>query len=50
MSPEMLEILHAKVKLAVLSEGKGLVTRSFADNGRELVHGRQISDLMYSDE
>ena len=38
----VLEIPHARVELAVLSEHKGSVTKSFADNGRELVHGNQI--------
>ena len=38
----VLEIPHARVELAVFSEDKGSVTKSFADNGRELVHGNQI--------
>ena len=38
----VLEIPHAKVELAVYSENKGSVTRSFAENGRELVHGNQM--------
>ena len=36
----VLEIPHARVE--VLSKHKGSVTKSFADNGRELVHGNQI--------
>ncbi len=38
----VLEIPHARVDLAVFSQGKGSVTKSFADNGRELVHGNQM--------
>ena len=38
----VLEIPHAGVELAVYSENKGSVTRSFAENGRELVHGNQM--------
>ena len=38
----VLEIPHARVELAVFSQDKGSVTKSFADNGRELVHGNQM--------
>ena len=38
----VLEIPHARVELAVFSRDKGSVTKSFADNGRELVHGNQM--------
>ena len=38
----VLEIPHARVELAVFSQEKGSVTKSFAGNGRELVHGNQM--------
>ena len=37
-----LGILHAKVELAVFRGTPGSVTKSFAGNGRELVHGNQL--------
>ena len=38
----VLEILHARVELAVFEEDKGSVTKSFAQEGQELIHGNQI--------
>ena len=38
----LLEIPHARVELAIFSDDKGSATKSFADNGRELVHGNQM--------
>ena len=38
----LLEIPHARVELAVLELNKGSVTKSFAQEGRELVHGNQM--------
>ncbi len=39
---EELEILHAKVELALFDGVKGSATESFAREGRELYHGNQI--------
>ena len=38
----LLEIPHARVELAVVEKDKGSVTKSFAQEGRELVHGNQM--------
>ena len=38
----LLEIPHARVELAVLEKNKGSVTKSFAQEGQELVHGNQM--------
>jgi len=38
----LLEISHAKVELAVFEKDKGSVTKSFAQEGQELVHGNQM--------
>ena len=37
-----LGILHARVELGIFRGTAGSVTASFADNGRELVHGNQL--------
>lgn len=39
---EALDILHARVELAVFQEQRGSATESFAREGRELYHGNQI--------
>ena len=38
----LLEIPHARVELATLAEDKGSVTKSFVQEGQELVHGNQM--------
>ena len=38
----LLEIQHARVELAVFEENKGSVTKSFAQEDQELIHGNQI--------
>ena len=38
----LLEIPHARVELAVFEEDKGSVTKSFVQEGQELVHGNQM--------
>ncbi len=38
----LLEIPHARVELAVFEKNKGSVTKSFAQEGQELVHGNQM--------
>ena len=38
----VLGILHARVELAVFEEDKGSVTKSFAQEGQELIHGNQM--------
>ena len=39
---DQLDILHARVELALFLEVRGSATESFARDGRELVHGNQI--------
>lgn len=39
---DLLEISHAKVELAIFEEDKGSVTKSFAQEGQELIHGNQM--------
>ena len=38
----LLGISHARVELAIFEEDKGSVTKSFAQEGQELVHGNQM--------
>ena len=38
----LLEIPHARVELAIFEKNKGSVTKSFAQEGQELVHGNQM--------
>ncbi len=38
----LLETPHAQVELAIFEENEGSVTKSFAQEGQELVHGNQI--------
>ena len=38
----LLGIQHARVELAVFEEDKGSVTKSFAQEGQELIHGNQM--------
>ena len=38
----LLDILHARVELAVFSDTQGSATESFVQEGRELVHGNQM--------
>lgn len=39
---DQLDILHARVELALFQDVRGSATESFARDGRELVHGNQI--------
>ena len=39
---DLLGISHARVELAVFEKNKGSVTKSFAQEGQELVHGNQM--------
>ena len=45
----LLEIPHARVKLAVFENDKGSVTKSFAQEGQTLVHGNQVLALALRD-
>ena len=38
----LLEISHARVELATFKKDKGSATKSFAQEGRELIHGNQM--------
>ncbi len=38
----LLEIQHARVELAVFEQKRGSVTKSFAQDGKELIHGNQM--------
>ena len=39
---DLLAIPHARVELAVFEEDRGSVTKSFAEEGQELIHGNQM--------
>ena len=39
---ELLEVLHARVELAIFEDKRGSATESFARGGQELVHGNQM--------
>jgi len=39
---DQLDILHARVELALFQDVRGSATESFARDGRELVHGNQV--------